>query len=75
MPLVVAVVIEEMEMPDIPAEFRLPFAAVLIGFALIFCVVAYLHTTPSLAMCAGICVISAGRIVYAVAREQGLFLR
>lgn len=56
-------------MLEIPAEFHLPFAAVLLGFALIFCVVAYLHTTPSLAMCAGICVISSARIIYAATRH------
>lgn len=56
-------------MLEIPAEFHLPFAAVLLGFALIFCVVAYLHTTPSLAMCAGICVVSSARIIYAATRH------
>lgn len=69
------VITEEQPVFQIPAEYRLPFAAVLLGVAVIFCVTAYLHVVPTLAMCAGICLVSAGRIVYAVMREQGFLLR
>jgi hypothetical protein len=62
-------------MVPFPAELRLPFAAVLLGAALIFCVAAYLRVVPSLAICTGVCVVSAGRIVYTVAREQGFLIR
>ncbi len=60
---------------EVPAEFRLPFAVALLGAALIFCVTAYLRGVPTLGMCAGVCVISAGRIIYAVVQEQGLLPR
>lgn len=56
---------------QVPPAFRLPFAAVLLGVAIIFCVAAYLHATPMLGGCAGVCLVSAGRVGYAVAREQG----
>ena len=62
-------------MVPFPAEFRLPFAAVLLSAALIFCVTAYLRVVPSLALCTGICVVSAARIIYAVARERGFLIR
>jgi len=39
---------------EIPAAYRLPFAAAMLGVALIFCVAAYLRAVPTLAMCAGI---------------------
>lgn len=66
---------EEQLVFQIPAAYRLPFAAVLLGIAVIFCVAAYLYVTPTLGMCAGVCLVSAGRVGYAVAREQGFVLR
>ena len=60
---------------EIPKEYRMPFAVALLGIALIFCVTAYLHTVPTLGMCAGICLVSAARIGYAVMREQGFLVR
>jgi len=60
---------------DIPAAYRLPFAVAMLGVALIFCVTAYLHAVPTLAMCAGICIVSAARIGYTVAQEQGILPR
>ena len=60
---------------EIPTEYRLPFAVALVGIALIFCVTAYLHMVPALGMCAGICLVSAARIGYAIARDQGFLVR
>jgi hypothetical protein len=62
-------------MYEIPAEYRMPIAVALFGVALIFCVTAYLHMAPALGMFAGICLVSAARIGYAVAREQGFLVR
>jgi hypothetical protein len=47
----------------------------MLGIALIFCVTAYLHAVPTLAMCAGVCIVSAARIGYNIAQEQGLLPR
>lgn len=58
-----------------PPAYRLPFAVALLGIALIFCVAAYVYITPTLGMCAGICLVSAVRVAYTVAREQGSLLR
>jgi hypothetical protein len=60
---------------EIPAAYRLPFAAALLGIAVIFCVAAYQYITPTLGMCAGVCLVSAGRIGYTVARDHGLLAR
>ena len=57
---------------NIPAELRLHMAAVLILFAASFCLTAYFTLVPALAMCAGICFASAGRVAYAAARDGGL---
>jgi hypothetical protein len=62
---------EEQLVFQIPAACRLPFAAVLLGIAVIFSVAACLYATPTLGMCAGVCLVSSGRVGYAVAREQG----
>lgn len=60
---------------QIPADMRLHMAAVLILFAAGFCITAYFLIVPALAMCAGICFASAGRVAYAAARDGGLLRR
>lgn len=64
-----------MTMFEIPADMSFAVAGALLLFALAFTIVACSLQVQALALCAGLCYASAGRVAYAAARERGLLPR
>lgn len=64
-----------MSMFELSADTYLPVAAALLLVALVFTVIACSLQSQPLALCAGLCYASAGRLAYAAAREHGLLPR
>lgn len=64
-----------MSMFEMTADMYLPVAAALFLIALVFTVIACSLFAQPLALCAGLCYASAGRLAYAAARERGLLPR
>lgn len=55
---------------EISDRLALMWSAALAALALLFCIVAYQTAFPPLAACTGLCLMSSGRVTYAVARQR-----